>query len=479
MQKQGKLELTWVGKYEEKKIEPRILVEDKSKSYGDPETENMLIHGDNLIALKALEQDFTGRVKCVYIDPPFNTGSRIQIDGTPIGYDDGLEHSIWLSMMKVRLEIIYNLLRDDGALFVHIDDNEQAYLKILLDEIFGRQNFRNMILTKRIKKNIREREKVKTVNTGHDILFIYSKSNDLFINPPTIKAPKAERWHALDANGLRNGMDYELFGHRPPVGRHWAWSYEKAMDAIKRGVLRANPNTGKPQYKIAASEEDLLDTFWTDISAYSFNWGFPTCKSEELLQRIINMCTDEKDWVLDSFLGSATTIATSHKMNRKWIGIELGEHCYTHCVPRLQKVIDGDDQSGISKTVNWNGGGGFKFYELAESLLVKNPKLPVYSINPSYTFEMMAEAICKIEGFKYKPAGNFHGVSSERRFIHITKDFVNSKYVFSLMNELEDKQSLLIYCTKRQSDIVLPENVEIKKIPKDLLEKCSFESEAR
>ena len=191
------------------------------------------------------------------------------------------------------------------------------------------------------------------------------------------------------------------------------------------------------------------------------------------------MSTDPGDIVLDSFLGSGTTTAVAHKLGRQWIGIEMGEQAYTHCKKRLDYVIDGEDQSGISKAVNWHGGGGYHFYELAPSLLVKNDKLPVYQINPTYTFEMLCEAICKIEGFKYKPQDVFHGHSSEKRFIHVTTEFVNAEYIRSLSQHLDEGQSLLIYATKIQSDIILPDNIEVKKIPKDLLNKCNFESEVR
>ena len=185
-----------------------------------------------------------------------------------------------------------------------------------------------------------------------------------------------------------------------------------------------------------------------------------------------------KDWVLDSFLGSGSTIATAHKMNRKWIGVELGDHAYTLCKVRMDNVINGD-KTGISKEYNWQGGGGYHFYELAPSLLVKNDKLPIYQINPEYNFDMICEAICKIEGFKYRPKDVFHGYSSEKRFIHVTMEFVNAAYITSLSAHLAEGESLLIYGTKVQSNMVLPDNIEVKKIPKDLLEKCVFESEVR
>jgi len=200
-------------------------------------------------------------------------------------------------------------------------------------------------------------------------------------------------------------------------------------------------------------------------------------KPERLIFRILNMFTSQYDYVLDSFLGSGTTIAVAQKMNRKWIGIEMGEHAYSLVKPRIDSVISGRDDTGVTTFVNWQGGGGYKFYELAPSLLVKNSKLPVYQINPEYTFEMLCEAICKLEGFRYKPQGLYHGHSSEKRFIHITKEFVNAEYIKSVAANLGEDQSLLIYGTKIQSGLRLPDNIEVKKIPKDLLKKCEFESE--
>lgn len=208
--------------------------------------------------------------------------------------------------------------------------------------------------------------------------------------------------------------------------------------------------------------------------------AFPRSKKpEKLIERILLMATNEGDIVLDSFLGSGTTVAVAHKMRRKYIGIELGDHCYSHCKKRLDRVINGEDRGGVTTKYDWKGGGGYKFYELAEPLLVKNPTLPIYQLNPSYTWSMVCEAICKIEGFTYAPSGEFQGHSSENRFIHITEEYVNAKYVMAVMKTLGEKQSLLIYCKKHQADMILPENVEVKKIPKDLLDKCNFESEVQ
>lgn len=227
----------------------------------------------------------------------------------------------------------------------------------------------------------------------------------------------------------------------------------------------------------------MLTDIWTDIAwegianegAVRFKKGK---KPEKLIKRCLELVTKPGDLVLDCFLGSGTTTAVAHKMRRKYIGIEFGDHCYSLCKPRLDKIIDGE-KSGISRIVEWQGGGGYHFYELAPSLLVKNDKLPIYQINPEYTFEMLCEAICKIEGFHYKPTGLIHGYSSESRFIHVTKEFVNAEYIKFIASSLSDRQSLLIYATKVQSKLLLPDNIEVKRIPKDLLKKCTFESEVR
>jgi adenine-specific DNA-methyltransferase len=247
----------------------------------------------------------------------------------------------------------------------------------------------------------------------------------------------------------------------------FAW-LKASAEVIDNEVVKTNKMTGFWR------NEDIPKANLANEGSVDFKRGK---KPEILISTILSMVTNKGDYVLDSFLGSGTTAAVAHKMGRKWIGIELGDHCVSHCLPRLKSVVDNTDLSGISSKVNWNGGGGFKYYNLAESLLVKNSKLPVYHINPAYTFDMVVEAICKIEGFKYGSFGEFYGVSSENRFIHVTYEFVNSSYVLSITKNLDKHQSLLIYCTKNQSDMILPDNVELKKIPKDLLEKCNFESE--
>lgn len=565
MQKTGRLELTWVGKYNEPVLEPRILLEDKSKSHGDPQSENMLIHGDNLIALQALQQDYAGRIKCIFIDPPYNTGAAFE------HYDDNVEHSTWLSLMKSRLVLLHQLLADNGTIFIQIDDNEQAYLKVLCDEIFGRQNYINMVSVnakvsagasgggedKRLKKNIEyiieyiliyakdinnfepfhpvykktelmsyiqrmkednksfkyttvlyrceNREYFKTIKdgAGDDIVIervldyetksvkqvaqlegiteeeAYEKYYDQIMT--TTNAQTSIRTRVWDATDSENNM--YIATYTPKTGKDKGTVKELIfMGKQKVLVIWLKDTTEHIKGKIYKKER--VGTYWDGFSWINVTKEggvlFPMGKKpESLIKQILEMATEPGDFVLDSFLGSGTTAATAHKLGRKWIGVELGEHAYTHCKARLDKVVDGTDQGGISKELDWQGGGGYHFYELAPSLLVKNDKLPIYQINPSYTFEMLCEAICKIEGFRYKPQDVFHGHSSEKRFIHITTEFVNAGYIKSLSARLAEGQSLLIYGTKIQSDMILPDNIEVKKIPKDLLEKCDFESEVQ
>lgn len=565
MKKTGRLELTWVGKYDEPTIEPRILLEDKEKSYGDPRSENMLIHGDNLIALQALQQDFSGRIKCIYIDPPYNTGSAFEY------YDDNLEHSIWLNLMKKRLILLRELLSEDGTIWIQIDDEEQAYLKVLCDEIFGRGNFVNMISVnmkniagasgggedKRLKKNC---EYILIYAKDYSLLplfngpYVYTEMSELIqqymdegkswkytsvlINPGKkeyigstvdgdgneIKVFRRIGVEILSVNQIakRDGIEvqdvYQKYGinvfrttNAQTSIRTRIIDYRKEK-GITDQILSIEyvPKTGKNRGKVYEQfykddvcnlfvwlrdtsevingklyKKDLQGTYW-DMNAWMKNLTKEGAvefgngkKPEQLIRQIFEMTTSPGDWVLDSFLGSGTTGAVATKMNRKWVCIELGNHAYTHCKVRLDRVINGEDFGGITKSVNWKGGGGYHFYELAPSLLVKNEKLPIYQINPAYTFEMLCKAICKIEGFRYKPRDIFHGHSSEKRFIHITTEFINAGYIKSLTARLSEGQSLLVYGTKIQSGMVLPENIEVKRIPKDLLEKCDFESEVR
>ena len=509
MEHTGRLELTWVDKYQEKVIEPRILIEDKEKSYGDPHSENMLIHGDNLIALQALQQDFAGKIKCIYIDPPYNTGAAFE------QYDDNLEHSQWLSLMKPRLELLRNLLSDDGSIWISIDADEQAYLKVLCDEVFGRSNFKTIISWQRkysVSNNFRG------IATISEFILVYSKTNQFIPNylPRTQESlarytnpdndPRGP-WKAVDylnqastkqrpnlvydivnpntGEVIKNGAKawkYELATHQQHVAENrlwWGLDGKNTVPALKLYLSEVRqgmtPHNWWTHEEVGHTDEAKKES----IALFGREAAFATPKPERLIQRALILASNPGDIVLDSFLGSGTTAAVAQKMGRRWIGIEMGNHAYTHCKTRLDKVIDGTDDGGITKAAEWQGGGGYHFYELAPSLLVKNSRLPIYQINPEYNFDMLCEAICKIEGFRYKPDGAFHGYSSEKRFIHVTLEFVNAEYVRSIASSLGENQSLLIYSTKLQSDMRLPDNIEVKKIPKDLLEKCTFESEVR
>ncbi len=540
-QKTGKLELTWVGKYDEKVVEPRILVEDKSKSYGDPNSENMLIHGDNLIALQALQQDFAGKIKCIYIDPPYN------INATGVPYDDNIEHSIWLSIMLPRIKALHDLLSDDGVIYISINYEEMFHLKLLCDEVFGAKNFCNIISIRTATTASFRAINECPVNVSEFILVYAKDKTRAVFSPQYIEVAYSEDYGSIIENidepvekwkmrkldeiiyqqaGASSKAEYQAkYGDfwkdmRYKQKAEYAFSHasavcslntmQKPSQHIKSIIDQSKANKGKffvierekrepiiiyngrtlafykKKIRIVEGKEaptDILTNVWTDISYLSLGLeggvDFPNSKKpEKLVERLLLLSSKKDDWVLDSFLGSGTTAAVAQKMGRKWIGVEMGDHAYTHCKSRLDKVVDGE-QSGISKAVDWHGGGGYHFYELAPSLLIKNDKLPVYQVNPEYTFEMMCEAICKLEGFRYKPDGNFHGHSSEKRFIHITKEFVNAEYIMSVATTLGEDQSLLIYGTKIQSDLRLPDNIEVKKIPKDLLEKCDFESEVR
>ena len=550
MQKVGRLELTWVGKYEEDRFEPRILIEDREKSYGDASSDNMLIHGDNLLALKALERYFTGKIRCIYIDPPYNTGNAFE------HYDDDLEHSIWLNMLYKRIKILHSLLAENGTLWISIDSTEGHYLKVMCDEIFGRSNFVSDITYE--KSNVTGLGQGGAIfNTGEKIL-VYKKNilelNEVLAFEKLSKKTMQRYRKYIQSEGTKELVEeFESASNSLPVRiyKHTDYvigdislkqfesreseiraQYYEFFDTIYRTYVVQQENEFQNSLMARMEKNSLysveytpsrgrnggkettlfyhngelcawlkdtaflegrdvvkttkLSNVWKNDDIPKADLGneggvaFPRSKKpEKLIERILLMATNEGDLVLDSFLGSGTTAAVAHKMGRKYIGIELGDHCYSLCKKRLDRVIDGKDSNGVTKQYNWQGGGGYHFYELAPSLLVKNDKLPIYQINPSYTFEMLCEAICKIEGFRYKPQDVFHGHSSEKRFIHITTEFINAGYIKSLSARLADGQSLLIYGTKIQSDMVLPDNIEVKKIPKDLLQKCDFESEVQ
>ena len=522
-----KLELTWIGKDTECNLEPRILIEVPEKSYGDKNTENMLIHGDNLLALRALEQDYAGLVKCIYIDPPYNTGARIDADGKEIGYDDNLEHSIWLSMMQKRLKILYNLLSNDGSIWISIDEKEGHYLKILCDEIFGRNNF---IIQTTIQRGAATGHKAinPTPVQVCDLMIAYAKDKSRWKYHPVYKErdyDKAynqiilnyednyENWkysslkdyltqNKTDIKTCLNKFPERIIRFAQPDYNGVGQETRDYIDLSKQNPdkIYLQKREGYPDIYLINGNRilfykdkmkmidgkfvtaELVTNLWDDMNyqgiAKEGSVTFKKGKKPEIqIRRLLEMSTNEGDLVLDSFLGSGTTAAVAHKMNRKWIGIELGEHCYTHCEPRLQKVIDGTDKSGISKAVNWQGGGGYKFYELAPSLLRKD-EYGNYVIETKYDAEMLAEAMAKNQGYKYAPDDNNvykQGYSTEKDFIFTTTQFITMELLNKIQAEFKEDESLLICTTQFEEQCVNGfNNITIKKIPQTLLKSCEF-----
>lgn len=526
----------WVGKEKRAKLEPRILIEDPEKSYHADKRvsdndifDNMLIHGDNLLALKALEQDYAGRVKCIYIDPPYNTGNAFE------HYDDGLEHSIWLSLMRERLELLKNLLSDDGSIWISIDDTECHYLKVILDETFGRSNFISSVTVKSsTPSGPKTKNKIKTIIKQKDYLLVYRKSENFRINPQYVRKDKWDTHfnYFVDKESeivlplidvlkskkiLREEDTLRDFDINKKEHRRFYLTYSDFIcqtqsyrnedyKAISRKngevVTFFNKGTsdelmfynGRQLTPLTQSLQEvlfcdvyqkdfsvLLCDFWSDIDFQNTqNEGgvsFPASKKPEaLVQRILRMSTNPGDLVLDSFLGSGTTAAVAHKMGRRWIGIELGEHCDTHCVPRLKKVIDGEDAGGITKSANWRGGGGFRYYNLAPSL-VKFDEWGNPVINKEFNESMLVRALCKVEGFNFDPSPDVYwkqGKSTESDFIYVTTQHLTAQMLQKLSDDVGDSCTLLICCGSFDGKKDSYSNLTIKKIPKAILKKCEW-----
>ena len=514
MTKKTKLELTWIGKDKRPKLEPRILLEDTEKSYhasqrfsADDIFDNRLIFGDNLLALKALEQEFSGKVKCVFIDPPYNTGSAFT------HYDDGLEHSIWLGLMRDRLEIIKRLLAEDGSLWITIDDNEAHYLKVMCDEIFGRANF---VANGIWQKKFSPQSDAKWLSDNHDHILIYAKNKEIW-RPNLLSRTESNNsrysnpdndsrgvWASSDMSvrTYSEATDYPIITPsgrvvNPASGRCWSISKEKFQELVDDNRIWFGANGGNiPRIKTFLSEvqQGIVPlTVWLnnevgnnqeakkEVKKFNAQDVFDTPKPEKLLEKILHIATNKGDLVLDSFAGSGTTGAVAHKMGRRWIMVELGDHIHTHIIPRLHKVIDGTDQGGISQTVGWQGGGGFRYYRLAPTLIV-NDKWGNPIINPDYNPAMLAEAIAKLEGFTYQPSETLwwqHGYSTERDFIYVTTQTLSADQLQALSEEVGADRTLLICCaayrgvTADKATERFP-NLTIKKIPKMVLERCEW-----
>lgn len=500
-----KLELTWIGKGEEPKLEPRILIENPEYSYGDPNSPNMLIHGDNLLALKALEQDYAGKVKCIYIDPPYNTGNAFE------HYDDGVEHSLWLNLIKPRLDILRNLLSKDGSIWISIDAEESHYLKVLCDMVFGRQNFVDEVIWQRSYAPINLK---KTLSRSHDTILVYAKNSigfELNKLPRSVEANSAYKNPDNDPRGVWQSDNFSVgpaieakiyeittpFGRKvlPPKGRCWLLTQDRYQEFLDDNrIWFGAKGDGVPRIKRFLSEVKdgiTAQTLWTyqevghnqdakkEAKVFNDDNVFATPKPEKLMERVIMLASNEGDLVLDSFLGSGTTAAVAHKMGRRWIGVELGEHAKTHCFPRLKQVVDGE-QGGISKAVNWQGGGGFKFYTLAPSLL-KQDTFGNWVISQEYNADMLAAAMAKQEGFKYQPHESSYwkqGQSTEQDFIFTTTQFLTVEALDSIKDEMQPGETLLICCKSFQKECKGKfGNITIKKIPLMLLGRCEYGKE--
>lgn len=407
---------------------PYRLLEAVPEHSSGSASENMLIHGDNLEALKALLPYYAGKVKCIYIDPPYNTRSAFT------HYDDSLEHSIWLAMMYPRMELLRELLSEEGSIWISIDDNEGHYLKVIMDEVFGRSNFIANVIWQKIYS---PKNTARHFSVDHDYVTVYAKNADNWIPNPMPRSEKQDKayknpdndprgpWKPSDMSA-RNPYSLGIYSitcpsgrvlKGPPPGMYWRISEKKLneLDADNRIWWGKNGNN-VPAIKRFLSEVSqgvVPQTLWqySDVghtqdakkevvSLFSED-VFGTPKPERLIQRILQIGTNEGDLVLDSFLGSGTATAVAHKMNRRYIGIEMGEHALTHCAPRLKKVIEGE-QGGISEAVNWKGGGGFRFYKLGEPVFDENGQ-----INPKVRFKALAAHVWFSEtGIPYEGKAN-------------------------------------------------------------------------
>lgn len=536
----NKLELTWYGKENELKIEPRLLIENKelSNTDNDPDTENMLIHGDNLMALKALENKYANKIKCIYVDPPFNTGSAFE------HYNDNLEHSIWLNLMYYRFKYFHTLLRSDGALFVNLDDSEAAYAKVILDEIFGRNNYLNEIIVatnksfgfkstsdgifKQANHLLLYAKNKSKCNLNSDKLIIEKEYDEQykFVFENTDKDEKEWTWRNIkevvaEELGYKNSKEAkkelrDMFDEKIALyaidnsknvfrtASVTGGAFLKRKNTIQYSKAHKNEIVRHPNddmdymfiggervlfYKERLKEIDgimlpaeLITDIWNDISvegiAKEGSVNFPKGKKpEKLLKRCIEISSNPGDLVLDSFLGSGTTAAVAHKMGRKWIGIEMGEHAYTHCKVRLDKVISGEDKGGITKSVNWQGGGGYRFYELAPTL-INQDAFGEYIINKEYNADMLAATVALHEGFSYNPSPEIfwkQSTGSENSYLFVTTKHITAAYLQAIKDTMQDNEYLIIACKSYDEKAANAfGNIVIKKIPQMLLNRCEF-----
>lgn len=499
--------------YSISQVERRLLEIDIEKSVLPKGSEsqkdifdNFLIHGDNLLALKALEEKFTGRVKCIYIDPPYNTGNAFD------QYNDNLEHSTWLSLMKPRLEMLRKLLKSDGSIWISIDDDEYAYLKVLCDEIFGRSNYIETIVWQRAYAPVNLK---KTLSRSHDYIIVYAKNKtqDFAFK----KLPRSEEANSRyknpdnDPRGVWKNSDlsvgprveqnvYEITTPSgrvvlPPDGYSWRLSKERFAEYVADNrIWFGTEGNNVPSIKRFLSEVKdgiVAQTLWTyqevghtqdakrEVKAFNSADVFATPKPERLIERILTLATNEGDLVLDSFLGSGTTAAVAHKMHRRFIGIEMGSQCYTHSKVRLDAVISGQDKGGVTESQGWTCGGGYKFLELAPSLCVRDEN-GIYIINPAYEEEKIVASVAKLHGFvKDETETNIlkKFKRGEHQFLFATRNYLTKEILQTLVAEFNSDDTLFLYlaCYDAGIEKLYKDKITIEKIPQSLLRQFDFD----
>ena len=399
------------------------------------------------------------------------------------------------------------LLANEGVIFINVDEIEHAYLKVMLDEIFGRNNFVGDIIWKKRKGGGNDS---RFIALDHDYIIVYAKNATKETHKVKWRVSQSEEylkrykeidenreryyWDTLARDGLQNPIPVTI---DCPDGSKLSINSQKSIDTINEGLtngqirLTKSKNGWTLHHRVYMPSGQVLRSILDDvgtnktandetIALFGVKNAFDYPKPESLIKKLLELVTKKGDWVLDSFLGSGTTAAVANKMGRKWIGIELGNHANTHCLPRLKSVCDGTDQGGISDAVEWKGGGGFKFYNLAPSLLNKD-KYNQWVINPNYNADLLAAAMARHEGFTYSPDESVvwkQGFATENHFIFTTTNTITPDVIEQILSEMKPDESLRICCTAFiDSCNEISNRIEIKKIPEVLLGKCEFGKE--